>query len=117
MKRIILFISILLIVAAGGFILYQQRQIPAVTVLMTDQGFEPAEITVPRGTKVIFKNTGQDAHWPASDLHQTHGIYPEFDPGQAIEPGGEWSFVFKKKGTWKSHDHVVPQFRGVIRVE
>ena len=117
MKKTILVISIVILLAAGGFVFYQKRNVPTATVLVTDKGFEPAEITIQSGTRVVFKNTGQDAHWPASDLHPTHGIYPEFDPGQAIEPGGEWSFVFKKKGTWKSHDHVVPQFRGVIRVE
>jgi len=53
---------------------------------------------------------------PASDLHLTHGIYPEFDPQEPIDPKNSWSFQFLKFGKWKFHDHLNPYYRGIINV-
>jgi hypothetical protein len=83
---------------------------------MRDDGFHPQTITVRKCTRVIYKNEGCVAHWPASDIHPTHGIYPEFDPKEGIDPGKEWSFVFDRVGKWRDHDHLFPVNRGVIEV-
>lgn len=117
MKKISLAILLTILAATTGFYWYQNREVATVTVEVTDKGFNPTDITIGEGTRVIFKNTGSDVHWPASDLHPTHGVYPEFDPMKAIDPGQEWSFVFRKPGNWKAHDHVYPQFRAIIHVE
>ena len=85
-------------------------------ITITDNGFEPASITVDKNTRVVFKNIGNNDHWPASDLHPTHGIYSEFDPLDGIFPGKDWSFVFKKSGKWRYHDHLAPELRGEIIV-
>lgn len=87
-----------------------------VEILMTSGKFQPESITIKAGTKVTFKNQDSVSRWPASNLHPTHGIFPEFDPKQPISPGGEWSFVFDKAGTWKFHDHLLPSLRGTITV-
>lgn len=83
---------------------------------MTKDGYKPQNITIKRCTKVVFKNTDTEPRWPASDLHPTHGIYPEFDPQQPVEVGHEWSFVFGKVGHWRYHDHLYPFVRGTITV-
>ena len=109
----------LLIIAAGlaGFYFwYKNDSRVSVTVTITDSGFEPETIKIEKGTEVVFKNSGSQPHWPASNLHPTHGIYPEFDPQKAIDPGETWPFVFKKKGPWRYHDHLYPQMTGSVEV-
>ena len=87
------------------------------TVIMKEDVFEPQTLTIQKCTQVTFKNQDKNAHWPASNLHPTHGIYPEFDPKQPIEAGKDWSFVFDRFGKWRYHDHLSPSTRGVIEVK
>ena len=83
---------------------------------VTDEGFEPSSVEIVSGETVVFENSGQKAHWPASDDHPTHTKYPEFDPLKPLEPENEWSFTFDKPGEWKYHDHQNPYLRGEILV-
>lgn len=94
----------------------QQTNGKTVTVSMKSSKFDPETITVQKGTKVIFKNEDTQDRWPASNIHPTHTIYPEFDPKAPITAGQEWSFVFDKVGDWKYHDHLMPSTRGEILV-
>ena len=119
MKKIL----ILIIIAAGiGAFVYFHKQKQAVilpnqdhTVVLTKNGFEPSEITIRKGDTVTFKTTAGKPFWPASNLHPTHGIYPEFDPKQPVDPDKTWSFQLDTVGDWKYHDHLAPNFRGVIK--
>lgn len=79
-------------------------------------GFEPKEISIKQGETVIFENTDKVSHWVASDDHPTHEIYSEFDPKRPIKSGESWEFTFTKKGEWQFHDHLFPEFSGVVRV-
>ncbi len=87
-----------------------------VVVHVTDEGFEPRSLEVLAGDTVVFENAGREAHWPASDDHPMHTVYPEFDPLRPVEPGTEWSFTFDKPGTWKYHDHQGPNLKGEVVV-
>ena len=84
------------------------------SVSMTKNGFLPAEITLSKGDTVIFKNDDTRDRWPASNIHPTHEIYSEFDPQKPIKPGDNWEFKFDKSGQWKFHDHLYPDFVGII---
>ena len=86
------------------------------TVIMKEDSFEPETLTIQKCTKVVFENQDTVPRWPASNLHPTHGIYPEFDPKEPVEAGKEWTFIFDKVGNWKYHDHLLPAIRGVIIV-
>lgn len=88
-----------------------------VTVEIMDTGFVPAEVTIPVGTTVRFVNNGQAAHWPASDVHPTHDILPEFDAKKGLTTGDTYSYTFDTAGEWSMHDHLFPQFTGTIMVE
>lgn len=88
----------------------------SVTITMDDNGFTPRETTISQGDNVTFHNSDDVPRWPASNLHPTHTIYPEFDPKKPIAPGQSWTFVFNNAGTWKYHDHLLPHFRGTITV-
>ena len=69
-----------------------------------------------KGDVVTWLNATEEFHWPASDLHPTHGVYPEFDPLMPIAPGDTWSFKFEKEGVWKYHDHIRANKTGTITV-
>lgn len=83
---------------------------------MTSNGFEPPSITLDKNSSLIFINKDKVVRWPASNVHPTHEIYPEFDPRKPIEVGKSWSFKPTKAGEWKYHDHLLPHMRGVIKV-
>ncbi len=86
------------------------------TITMTKDGFAPKEITVDKDATVTFVNADKEDHWPASNIHPTHSIYPEFDPQKPIGPGNRWNFTFTKAGEWKYHDHLNPYFLGTVHV-
>ena len=86
-------------------------------VTMDEQGFHPDHVTIRQCDTVKFVNTGGNDHWPASNIHPTHLIYPEFDPKRGIPAGESWSFVFDRAGTWYSHDHLFPEFTGAVTVQ
>jgi len=85
-------------------------------VLLTDKGFQPREIVLKKGGVVTFSTSRDKPFWPASDLHPSHGIYPEFDPGRPLLPSESWSFTFDKVGEWNMHDHLRSYFTGTIYV-
>ncbi|MDP3794447.1 MAG: hypothetical protein Q8R13_00765 [bacterium] len=114
--------GLLLAIALLGGVLFFARHIlfpqaaSIYDVELTETGFVPQTIAIAKGDTVVFTTARQKPFWPASDLHPTHGIYPEFDPKEPIEPGESWSFRFNKVGEWRYHDHLNSQYRGVITV-
>lgn len=88
-----------------------------VQVLIKEDTFKPENLEIKKGTTVVFKNETADSRWPASNLHPTHGIFPEFDPKNPVKPGESWEFRFNKVGSWKYHDHLVPIIKGLIIVK
>ncbi len=85
-------------------------------VQITNSGFKPNSLIINRGDQIKFKNVDSNPHWPASNIHPTHQIYPEFDPKAEIAPSKDWSFTFNRVGTWKFHDHLFPERIGQIKV-
>src|SRR3989338_2002222 len=91
-----------------------------VKVIITDKGFEPNFVSVHLGSMVIWVNEGQKPHWPASDVHPSHTLYPGsdinkcetganiLDACKGLEKGESFSFVFDQKGRWGMHDHLAP---------
>lgn len=86
------------------------------TVVIDEKGFSPSEATVDKQQTVIFFNRDRVDHWPASDFHPTHGLYPEFDPTSPIKPGQSWAFQPREEGVWEYHDHLQPQSKGTLIV-
>lgn len=82
----------------------------------TNEQFNPASISIKKGERVTWKNDSTVFFWPASAIHPTHQIYPEFDAKKGTAPSGEWSFTFDKVGTWKYHDHLKPTAFGTVIV-
>ncbi len=132
MKKEIL-VLLALVVAGAVFLLYQffspdtnvpapeakpTAEIPegAVVITLSKDGFSPDQLSVKAGDTVTFRSIGGELFWPASNLHPSHLVYPEFDPQKPIQPNDVWSFTFTKAGEWKYHDHLAPYFTGVITV-
>lgn len=107
----------LVLLVAGSLWFLNQRKTETFIVRVTDQGFVPQSVTIKKGSRVEFVNETQFETWPASDLHPTHGIYPEFDPREPVPVGQKWAFTFKNSGEWRYHDHLKPNRRGIVRVE
>lgn len=96
----------------------QAHSIEGVTVIhMEDDRFDPQGVTIKQYGVVVFENIDTKDHWPASNIHPSHGIYPEFDPKKPIKAGESWQFKFEKSGKWKFHDHLYPSLKGTITVE
>jgi plastocyanin len=118
----------LVLIAAGAFIFFSQggntpsNEVaevtgePAVTITRTAAGYEPSEVTIKKGDIILWKNDTDEYHWPASDLHPTHGIYPEFDPLRPLAPQEDWKFKFDQAGEWKFHDHIRANMVGTVTV-
>ena len=95
-----------------------------------EQGFEPRVFEIQQGTTVIFENVGAEPHWPASNIHPTHRMYPEsgseycgtersgtsFDACRGLMPGETYSFTFNHPGLWRFHDHLNPGLSGKVTV-
>ena len=108
----------------------QASVIPEVFVItMNESGFHPELLTLKQGDIVLFTNAGESDHWPASDIHPTHTIYPGsninkcestphgFDACKGVLPGESWNFTFRIGGEWRCHDHLAPELRCTISVE
>ena len=91
-------------------------KIPKHMIDMTANGFVPNTMTITVGESIVFRNVDTTEHWPASNIHPTHSIYPEFDPKDSVMPGTSWAFTFNRVGAWRFHDHLWPTNVGVITV-
>lgn len=87
------------------------------TVRYTNNGFQPAKLTVPIGTMVEFVNQSDTTMWIASNVHPEHEILPTFDQFKEVPKGQSYMYTFDKKGTWPYHDHINPALEGTIVVE
>ncbi|MBI5134413.1 MAG: cupredoxin domain-containing protein [Candidatus Taylorbacteria bacterium] len=117
-KKLVIALLTLAAASALGASLLSDRDVRVGAVMsMTEKGYSPATTTIKRGEAVRFVNATDDAYlWPASNLHPTHELYPEFDPREPVGPGEEWEFVFEEAGEWTYHDHLKPRIRGTISV-
>ncbi len=93
-----------------------ENQAEAKVIFYTDKGFSPSSIEVSVGTKVIFINQSVGLMWVASAVHPTHQALPGFDQLTAVPNGVSYEYTFTKAGTWKYHDHLNPEARGVVIV-
>lgn len=89
---------------------------PRVIIVMSASGFDPKVVRIRKGDTVKFENRDSTDHWPASNLHPIHDVYPSFDPRYPVRPGTSWQFRFTRSGTWYFHDHLKPTEGGKVIV-
>lgn len=96
----------------------------SVIVAINDDGFSPDKITISSGTTVTWVSGGEHLHWPASNFHPTHTLYPEpggcigskLDACRGLAKGETFSFKFDKVGIWSMHDHLFPGSTMIVKV-
>jgi plastocyanin len=88
-----------------------------VLIRFTGDEFEPNEISISAGGTVTWTNDTDEYFWPASNVHPTHDILPEFDAKKPLSSSRSFSFTFIKKGTWEFHDHLHPNAIGKVIVK
>lgn len=135
---ILIGIVIVVVVIGGVFILQSNNNPPAaeqpqssLTVMYSDGGYSPKELTIQKGETVTFKNESSQLMWTASAIHPSHEVYP----GTSIQkcsnaPAGEmfdscvgtpaaesWTFQFNEAGEWGYHNHLRPSHWGKVIVE
>lgn len=108
----ILTLFLLLLLMISPKILYASEYI----IEMTQGKFVPQNLAIKIGDTTTFVNKDEVDRWPASNIHPTHGIYPEFDPKKAVKPGDSWKFQFQRARSFKFHDHLNPSLGGTIIV-
>ena len=81
-------------------------------ILMTDDGFLPANSEITAGGTIYFKNISKADHWPASDEPNT-----PFDLLKKIGFGEEGGVTLQTPGPRKIYDKLNPQFKAVINVK
>lgn len=85
-------------------------------IILTETGFVPERIVIRVGDKIVFTTRTNRPFWPASSLHPTHEIYPEFDAKTPIKPDESYEFIFNKPGSWGYHDHIASHYTGTVYV-
>jgi plastocyanin len=79
-------------------------------VTIADYTYDPAEITVSKGTTVVFANQDSTAHTATS---KDSGV---FESG-AIEPGKSGKVTLRKTGSFAYYCAFHPFMKGTIEVE
>lgn len=95
-------------------------------ITFTGEAFEPAELTIKKGTRVRFLNASDTVTWPASAVHPTHSLYPEkraedclgsaFDACRELNKGEFFDYTFNYTGEWRYHDHSHAYYTGAVLV-
>jgi plastocyanin len=121
MKRIILLmtvaalalVSTLFVVSVAGAHKHPTaaaQKHPTRTVLIQNFSFKPANITIKRGTKVIWINRDSTAHTATANNKRS------FDSGR-LGPGQRFSHTFKSAGKQSYHCEIHPDMRGSVTVK
>lgn len=95
-----------------------------IKITIDDQSFSEDHAVVPLGGSVTWINNGKEEHWPASNPHPVHTLYPEeggcigskLDSCRGLLNGEEYSFQFNHIGIWPIHDHLFPGLVMVVEV-
>lgn len=87
-----------------------------VTIQVTKEGYNPQNVTINAGTKVVWTNVSEGVVSVHTEDHPTHLLYPPLNLGE-FQDGSSVQLIFDKAGTYKYHDHLNPQFKGTVTVQ
>ncbi len=93
-----------------------EKKIEEATITVTSSGFDPQNLTIKSGTKVVWINKSGAMTTVNSAQHPTHLVYPALNLNEFAD-GSSVSLVFEKPGEYKYHDHLNPTRFGSIMVE
>lgn len=87
--------ALLLLITGAGLSPSTPAGAAGVSVIITDQGYVPASLTVPPGTTVTWVNQGQKVHTATSDTQL-------FDSG-GLSTSASFSYLFNDPGNYSYH--------------
>lgn len=90
---------------------------PEIQIEITNDGFVPATVIVPKGAHVSWVNKDTNPHQVAANPFPSHAELPGLYTKTPIGPDSEYSYTFDKAGTVNYHDQLNPTVNGVIVVE
>jgi len=97
---------------AGTWVGWSFAAAPAANeVTIDDSAFRPAEITVPRGTKVTWVNKDYDPHTVVDSTDAKLFKSPALDTDESF------SFTFNEAGTFKYFCTIHPRMQGTVVVQ
>ncbi|MBI5139541.1 hypothetical protein HZA26_02955 [Candidatus Nomurabacteria bacterium] len=118
----IIFLGLLSLVFCLSY--FSNSRAGSVAIIISEDGFSPEKITVLKGTTVTWVNKGERPHWPASNFHPKHNLYPEsggcigstFDACKGLAKDETFSFKMDRVGVWPVHDHLAPGLTMIVEV-
>jgi plastocyanin len=122
---VLFLIGILYYLINNGFSLpKKQKDSPSLTptvktqevINVTKNGFEPKELTVKTGTRVIWINKSGEPATVNSDNHPSHLLFSFLNLGE-FNDGSSVQVIFDKSGVYTYHNHLNPNQTGTITVE
>lgn len=85
------------------------------TIVFTNDGFSPKDLTVKLGTKITVRNDSNQRVQFSSDDHPTHRINTGMNL-RVLAPGESGTFTAGPVGTFGFHDHINDRHTGVLKV-
>lgn len=132
MKKAIMIIAVVVLAGALGWFVFMRedpdnKDSSATTntgdsaadqtvITYTDEGFNPATLTVAAGTTVTITNESSEDLDFSSDKHPIHTDNPELNRN-TLSSGDSETFKVTKPGTWGYHNHLNPGRKGTIVVQ
>lgn len=94
----------------------EKEKISEEIVTVTSSGYDPKDLTVKAGTKVMWINKSGTEVTVDSAQHPTHLVYPPLNLGR-FEDGSSVNLMFDEPGKYRYHNHLNPTQFGSIMVE
>lgn len=84
-------------------------------VTINKDGFEPATISITKGSQVTWVNKDGQPHQIASDPHPAHSLLPDLFLDEPLTTDSSFTFTFEKEGIFTYHDELNPlKLQGVV---
>jgi plastocyanin len=90
--------------------------IPQATIAITTKGFDPAILTVKKGTKVIWNNNDTKMHQVVADPFPSGKSLPGLK-SEILNKSQSYEYVANKKGKYGYHDQLNPATNGTLKVK
>lgn len=132
MKKIVIFLIILILLVAGLFIwktkiatqsphtlteANRSKQLPKeATITLTKDGFSPREVTIQTGGAVRWHNASGDKQTVNSDDYPSNQKHKELNFG-VFTNGSSVTYTFTKTGTYGYHNQFKPEQKGKVIVK
>ena len=84
-------------------------------ITYSNDGFNPATLTIKKGQSVIFNNISTDSLRPISE--PINGVESEVKIPSSLRPGETYKCTLNQTGTWIYYDESDPSKKGEIIVE